>query len=98
MHSILLGQALWKIYFPDRQGSSAQHAEFVLCRRADTDCILVIILSQYVTLIFDDFRGYPESHMHQRWKVIYTVLGHLSNRLHIAESRHSSSSHMADGY
>ena len=45
-----------------------------------------------------NFRGHPESHVRQRGEVIWTVLGHLSNRLLTSESRHSSSSYIADGY
>ena len=47
---------------------------------------------------FMNFRGYPRIGVGQRWVVIKGVLRHLSNRLQIAESRHSSSSYMADGY
>ena len=44
-----------------------------------------------------NFRGHPRIGVGQRVKVISGVLRHLSNRLQIAESRHSSSSYMADG-
>ena len=45
-----------------------------------------------------NFRRYSESHVRQRLMLIWTVLGHLRNWLLTSESRHSSSSYMADGY
>ena len=66
--------------------------------RSSKDDFLWEFQCKMLRWFFVNFRGRPKSHMHQRLNVIYAVLEHLSNRLLTSESRHSSSSYMADGY